>query len=126
LRLKRGYDGRRTGVKVAEVTASALVAEVTASALVGNADRGITAAGVHSPLGMGGGGWTRVERGRRGCDGRAGEEGIQPRERTVERAVDLESSGGVCDERWWRMDGRCRLANGRTAERQNGRLLLLS
>jgi hypothetical protein len=121
LRLKRGYDGRRTGVKVAEVTASALVAEVTASALVGNADRGITAAGVHSPLGMGGGGWTRVERGRRGLRWTIARwtsvGGFSLWRGTVEWAVDLESSGRVCDERWWRMDGRCRLANGRTAER---------
>lgn len=60
------------------------VAEVTASALVGNADRGITAAGVPSSLGMGGGGWTRVERGRRGVamDDWAMDEcwWIQPRE----------------------------------------------
>jgi hypothetical protein len=116
LRLKRGCDGRRTGAKVAEVTASALV---------GNADRGITAAGVHSPLGMGDGGWTRVERGRRGLRWTS-VGGFSLGRGTEERAVDLKSSGGVCNERWWRMDGRCRLANGRTAEQQNGRLMLLS
>jgi hypothetical protein len=99
LRLKRDCDRRQTGAKVAEVTASALVAEVTASALVGNADRGITAAGVHSPLGTGGGGWTRVERERRGLRWTS-VGGFSLGRGTVERAVDLKSSGGVCDERW--------------------------
>jgi hypothetical protein len=43
-----------------------------------------------------------------GCDGRLGDGrvvgGFSLGRGMVERAVDLESSGGICDERWWRMD----------------------
>jgi hypothetical protein len=67
-------------------------------------DRTGIASRLQGPLGMGGGGWTRVERGRRGLRWTS-VGGFSLGRGAVERAVDLESSGGVCDERWWRKDG---------------------